>query len=236
MESAAKLGLRNKIINGAFQIKQWPYTSGAATTAGQYVIDRWKVTGTGGITFSTVNNKTTVTIPTGQTLQQVIEGLNLETGIYVLSWEGTAQGRIAGGAYGSSGSVNASITGGVNTTIEFGPGTVTKVQLELGLVPTPYEWLQPRSMLRLCQEYVEVGHLSIAGYGVVSEPFGIYAPFKVTKRATPTITLSNILTTNGTNSGPADISVNGFYAGQIGTGSFRMSYVADFFAVSELSA
>lgn len=146
-------GLRNKIINGNFGINQRSYVSGAATTAGQYTLDRWKVTGTGGVTFSTTANKTTVTIPSGQTLQQVVEGLNLESGTYVLSWEGTAQGRIAGGAYGASGAVTASITGGTNTTIEFNTGTVALVMLEKGTVATPFEHRPYGMELALCQRY-----------------------------------------------------------------------------------
>lgn len=152
-------GMRNKIINGAFGINQRTYVSGAATTAGQYTLDRWKVTGTGGVTFSTTDNKTTVTIPSGQTLQQVIEGLNLQTGTYVLSWEGTAQGRIAGGSYGASGAVTAAITGGANTTIEFNAGTVANVQLELGTEPTAFEYRFYGQELVFCQRY----------YGQVSE-------------------------------------------------------------------
>lgn len=146
-------GLRNKIINGNFGINQRAYVSGAATTASQYTLDRWKVTGTGGITFSTTANKTTVTIPSGQTLQQVVEGLNLESGTYVLSWEGTAQGRIAGGSYGASGAVTASITGGTNTTIEFNTGTVARVILEVGSVATPFEHRPYGMELALCQRY-----------------------------------------------------------------------------------
>lgn len=145
-------GMRNKIINGGFAINQRSYASGAATTAGQYTLDRWKVTGTGGVTFATAANKTTVTIPSGQTLQQVVEGLNLQSGAYILTWEGTAQGRIAGGAYGSSG-VAASITGGVNTTIEFGAGTVANVQLEIGTVATQFEHRLYGVELALCQRY-----------------------------------------------------------------------------------
>lgn len=146
-------GFRNKIINGAFQINQRGYVSGAATTAGQYTLDRWKVTGTGGITFATVNNKTTVTIPAGQTIQQVIEGLNLQSGDYVLSWEGTAQGRIGAGVYGNSGEVTATIVGGTDTTIEFNAGTVSNVQFELSTVATLFEHRHYGQELALCQRY-----------------------------------------------------------------------------------
>lgn len=144
---------RNKVINGNFGINQRAYASGAATTAGQYTLDRWKVTGTGGITFSTTANKTTVTIPSGQTLQQVIEGLSLESGTYVLSWEGTAQGRIASGSYGASGAVTASVTGGTNTTIEFNTGTVAQVMFEKGSVASSFEHRPYGQELALCQRY-----------------------------------------------------------------------------------
>lgn len=185
-------GLRNKIINGAFQINQRAYVSGAATTVGQYTLDRWKVTGTGGVTFATVNNKTTVTIPAGQTLQQVIEGLNLQSGVYVLSWEGTAQGRIGAGTYGNSGEVTATIVGGTDTTIEFGEGTVSNVQFDPGTVAASFEHRPYGTELALCQRYYEkssfVGYNYFGGAGpgwnVLNQPF------KVEKRAAPSITFS----------------------------------------------
>lgn len=190
--NGAQFSFRNKIINGAFAINQRAYVSGAATSAGQYTLDRWKVTGTGGITFSTVNNKTTVTIPAGQTLQQVIEGLNLATGTYVLSWEGTAQGRIGGGSYGASGTVTASITGGTNTTIEFNTGTVANVQLEAGSIATPFEHRPYGLELSLCQRYFQrmpFGLLAMGGMGN-SNGQGFYSTrfFPVTMRAAPTTT------------------------------------------------
>lgn len=182
--NGAQFSFRNKIINGAFAINQRAYVSGTATTAGQYTLDRWKVSGTGGITFSTVNNKTTVTIPTGQTLQQVIEGLNLATGTYVLSWEGTAQGRIAGGSYGASGTVTASITGGTNTTIEFNTGTVANVQLEAGSVATPFEHRPYGAELALCQMYYqEVRTLLSTSANIFQQSWPVFM------RTTPTLVL-----------------------------------------------
>lgn len=147
------LSFRNKIINGGFAVNQRVYVSGAAVGTGLYGHDRWKMAASGDTyTFSTTNNKTTVTIPAGKVLQQVIEGLNLQTGTYTLSWEGTAQGKIGAGALSDSG-VTGSITGGTNTTIEFGPGTVANIQLEPGSVATPFEARPYGTELALCQRY-----------------------------------------------------------------------------------
>lgn len=180
---------RNKIINGGFAVNQRAYVSGAATVAGQYTLDRWKVTGTGGITFSTTDNKTTVTIPSGQALQQVIEGLNLQSGTYVLSWEGTAQGKIGAGSLGASG-ITGSITGGTDTTIEFGPGTVANVQLEFGSVATQFEHRPYGTELALCQRYywrgipgADINTHSYASGAIQSWPI----MFPVTMRAVPTL-------------------------------------------------
>lgn len=183
-------GHRNKIINGAFQVNQDEYVSGVATSAGQYTFDMWKVTGTQGLTFSTSEGKTTVTIPAGQTLQQVIEGLNLRSGTYVLSWSGTAQGRIGAGAYGASGVVTAALTGGANATIEFSAGTVADVQFELGSVATPFEQRAHGAELALCQRYYEEGYFELRCYSQYGTSNRVN--FKVTKRAAPTLTISGI--------------------------------------------
>ncbi len=202
---------RNRIINGGFSINQRGYVSAAATTAGQYTLDRWKVTGTGGITFSTTNNKTTVTIPAGQTLQQVIEGLNLEGGAYVLSWQGTAQGRVGSGSYGASGSVTAAVVGGTNTTVEFNAGTVTDVQFELGTVVTPFERVEYGEQLRRCQRYYyrQINYMgqtapynseSTGARGTAAATAIVYRmmrPHPVEMRATPTVSFANLDTWDG---------------------------------------
>jgi len=209
LPSAGGFDFRNKIINGNPRINQRGYVSGAATTAGQYTLDRWKVTGTGGITFSTTNNKTTITIPSGQTIQQVIEGLNLDTGTYVLSWEGTAQGRVNSGSYGASGAVTASVTGGTNTTIEFNAGTVTNIQFEQGTVVTPFERRDYGSELLMCQRYFELGDSALYGCQFAGFLIGLRISYKQTKRTAPTISIS---TTQGSPS-----------AGSITTQDFQFS-------------
>lgn len=146
-------GLRNRIINGNFGVNQRTYVSGAAVGTGLYGHDRWKMAASADTyTFSTTANVTTVTIPASKVLRQVIEGLNLESGTYTLSWDGTAQGKIGAGSYGTSG-ITGVIVGGTNTTIEFGPGTVSKVQLEFGSTATVFEQRPIGMELALCQRY-----------------------------------------------------------------------------------
>lgn len=182
---------KNVIINGAFNVNQRGYASGVATTAGQYTLDRWKVTATTGITFINSANKVTVTIPPGQTIQQVVEGLNLQTGTYALSWEGTAQGKIGAGPYGASG-ITASITGGTNTTIEFGPGTVANIQLEIGSIATPFEHRPIGTELALCQRYyyrtsgAAANQVLSPGAGATGSTVAVGTnPFPTTMRSAP---------------------------------------------------
>jgi len=224
-------GMRNRIINGAFQINQRGYVSGAATTAGQYTLDRWKVTGTSGITFSTSNGKTTVTIPAGQTLKQVIEGINLPAGDYVLSWEGTAQGRVDGGAYGASGTVKVTLTGGVNSTVEFNSGTLANVQLEPGSIATAFEWRIDSFEFDLCAPYYEIVAVHAFGYELAGQSVGNYAKFK-RKRATPALSFGTLIhSTNATSLSIAYIRLEScaVFANAIANGAtyFGATVIAD---------
>lgn len=145
-------GLRNRLINANFAVNQRGVSGTVTLAAGAYGHDRFKGGASGcTYTFSTVNNVTTLTISAGS-LQQVIEGVNLETGTYCLSWAGTATGKIGAGSLSASG-VTGSITGGTNTTIEFSVGTVSKVQLENNPVATPFEQRPYGMELALCQRY-----------------------------------------------------------------------------------
>ena len=209
-------GMRNVVINGDFRINQRNYTSGAATTANQYTLDRWKVTGTGGITFPNPTNRAIVTIPVSQTIQQIIEGLNIDGGTYVLSWEGTAKGRINTGAYGNSGAVKATLTAGANVTVQFNTGTVTNVQLEIGDVATPFEKRNIGTELALCKRYLEYGYLSVCSDGVTSYLRAI-TQMSETKRVNPTF----ILKDNGGNVGKCSADAeNGIAASPGGNNNY----------------
>ena len=140
-------GFRNKLINGTFLINQRGVSGTVTLAAGSYGHDRWKAGASGcTYTFATVNNITTLTITAG-TLQQVIEGNNIDSASYVLSWQGTAQGRVNGSSYGVSGSI-FTLMGGNNATVEFGVGTLSRPQFEAGAASTAFE-LRPY-VVELC--------------------------------------------------------------------------------------
>lgn len=147
---------KNRIINGQFRINQRGYVSGAATTgANQYTFDRWRVAVSGqNITVSGGSGDAgrIVTAPSGG-MEQVIEGNNIEGGTYVLNWTGTASASV-NGASRSKGETFV-LPGNTNATILFSGGTVGDVQLELGLIPTPFERLPWGQELALCLRYYE---------------------------------------------------------------------------------
>jgi len=191
-------GTQNKIINGNFSINQRAVTGTVTLSAGQYGHDRWKAGSSGcTYTFATVNNVTTITIAAGSLLQ-IIEGLNLFTGTNILSWQGTAQGRIGAGAYGASG-ITGAVTGGANLNIEFGTGTLKLAQFEQGSVATPFESRHIAQELMLCQRYYSrelINEWGMVGSTTDTNRWVSYK-FPVTMIAVPTI--STVATPQGFN-------------------------------------
>jgi hypothetical protein len=145
---------RNKLINAQGLINQRVYVSGTATTAAnQYTVDRWRVVTSGqNLAFSTTANAVTFTAPAGG-VEQVVEGLNVESGTYVLNWSGTATAIVNGTARTKG--ETFSLTGGSNVTVRFSSGTFSLPQLEKGTSATPFEYRPFGSELALCQRYYE---------------------------------------------------------------------------------
>jgi hypothetical protein len=122
---------RQAIINSNFAVNQMAVSGTVILAAGAYGHDMWKAGASGcTYTFATTLNITTITITAGS-LIQVVEGINLYSGTYTLSWIGTAQGKIGAGSYGATG-ITGTAVGGTNLSIEFNTGTLSKVQFNAG--------------------------------------------------------------------------------------------------------
>lgn len=207
-------GFKNKIINGNFNVNQRGVAGTVTLAAGGYGHDRWKAGASGcTYTYSAGENITMLTITAGSLLQ-IIEGVNLFTGTHVLSWGGTAQGRIGAGSFGASG-ITSSVTGGSNLTIEFGTGTLSKVQFEEGPVVTRFESRNHGQELYLCQRYYEADDILHDYYYPYFSGADMYMyihiPFSVRKRALPTMSYAAGLIGRSTNHGLQGTGYNGFY-------------------------
>jgi hypothetical protein len=154
---------KNVIRNPRFLINQREVSGSVVLAADDGGHDCWKGGAAGcTYTFAASGGYTTLTISAG-TLVQIIEGDDLVTETYTLTWTGTAQASIDGGAYGDSG-MTASVTAGTNVAIEFDTGTVGKVQFERGTTGTAFE-VRPKSVeFDLCTWRYERKQVSAVGW------------------------------------------------------------------------
>lgn len=187
--------VKNAIINGNFGVNQRQKSGTVILSAGQYGHDRWKAGASGcTYTFATTENVTVITITAGS-LIQVIEGLNLETGTYILSWVGSSQGKIGAGSFSDTG-VTGSVTGGTNLSIEFGTGTISKVRFNKGTTAIEWQTEAYDDVLRQCQRYYQrygdpsssslLQTLANAGYATSSTVVYIPIIFQTPMRTSPT--------------------------------------------------
>lgn len=219
------ISTKNKLINAQGLINQRAYVSGTATSgANQYTLDRWRVVVSGqNLTFSTAQNVTTFTAPAGG-VEQVVEGLNLETGTYVLNWTGTATATVNGTTIAKGGSI--SLTGGSNATVRFTSGTFSLPQLERAILPTSFDYRDITSELSRCQRYYATCYAYQQTYITSAGLAGISVSLPVRMRTTPTIAIlsnisGNLTTPTFSSSGTSDaqatvviVSANGTVVGQ----------------------
>ena len=173
-----QFGFRNKIINGDFRINQRGYTSASNLASGSYGFDRWKSTFTNTtLTFTSAPQGQIVTINSGGSIEQIIERANMPAGTYVLSWTGTATGRVYNtGAtppsYAAS-PILVTIDGTANVEVEFtasgGTRTLQNVQLEAGNVASAFEQRPIGTELALCQRYYEKSYDQGTAPGTATE-------------------------------------------------------------------
>lgn len=187
-------GFRNLLMNGLGTINQRGYSSGAATSgANEYTLDRWRVVVSGqNLAWTESEGVRTMTAPAGG-VEQVVEGANVVTGTYTISWAGAATCTVGGVAKTSGETV--ALTGGANVTVRFTGGTFAKPQLEPGGQATAFELRPIGAELALCQRY------AVAMQGAVvlaklreSDRTRIGMCFwPVTMRTTPTVTKTDTL-------------------------------------------
>lgn len=194
-------GLRNLLINANPLINQRGYVSGTATTgANQYTLDRWRVVTSGqSISWTDSANIRTVTAPAGG-VEQVIEGINILSGTYALSWTGTATATVNGSAVAKGGTVT--LTGGANCTVQFRSGTFALPQLEPGTTATPFESRSCGLELALCQRYyaeVDAEYRFDAALGTSSATVGHMWYTPVVMRSGPTVTVKGESSSNSGN-------------------------------------
>ncbi len=191
-------GSKNFLFDPAFTVNQRAVSGTVVLSSGEYGHDRWRGGSSGcTYTFAISSGLTTITISAG-TLEQEIEGDDIESLSSILSWVGTAQGQIDGGGFGSSG-VTATVFGGSNATVEFNTGTLTNVQLEEGTSATDFEFRSIGEELLLCQRYYHrvfesTGAVGVFNFSSWNGTYGIgFLPTPVLMRAPATLTFASNL-------------------------------------------
>ena len=145
-------GFRNKLINAQGLINQRRYVSGTNFITGdRYTLDRWKIVQINqALTFEIIKNVTTFTAPAGG-IEQVIEGNNMESGYYVLNWNGNATARVNDIVRVKG--VKFWLGGGRVCTVRFSNGTFALPQLQKTATIHEFEFRPFGIELDLCQRY-----------------------------------------------------------------------------------
>jgi hypothetical protein len=124
------------------------------------------------LTFTSAPQGQQVTISSGRTIKQIVERENITAGTFVLSWTGTATGRVYNTgatppAYAAS-PIVVTLDGLANVEVEFtasgGTQTLWKPQLEQNRQPTPFEQRPIGVELELCQRYYWRYYGNAGGY------------------------------------------------------------------------
>jgi hypothetical protein len=223
---------KNIAINSGFTINQGAYVSGAVLASGSYGHDQWKAgAGGGDYTFTQLASNTTITIAANKTLIQPFEDKGVLATRYVVSWTGTALGRVGvnsltpSGAYAASPIVITGQTAGTAMSIEFGngasAGTLGSVMVEATTGSTPSAWTPYGGIfggeLQACQRYCQKPTLytSMLNEAAATRTFTTPYTLAVPMRVTPTVVSSGYANISSTSAG----SVTG-YSQELVYGSF----------------
>ena len=227
---------RNRIINGNFAINQRGYASGGTLGASAYAHDRWRDGGDGTLTYTFSQGvcDTLINITAGQ-ITHLIEGSNIEGGFYTLSWAGTCVLYVyytppSGSLVGPISAATLQTTNipagslvqivNVNSSGVRQFGTLGLVQFEAGTIATKFERRLRGQELALCQRYYEVGNYSILGNAYAASSYlGIDVFFKVSKRASPSVTIVNTSYLNASSATNDTINIDSMRIYVVSTGA-----------------
>lgn len=129
---------------------------------------------------------------------------------------------------------NASANAGAPNTLDTigNVFAVTEVQLEPGVIATPFERKAYDATLFECQRLYERGTAAHVGPSTNAQPFGIPIAFKATKRIAPTVSGANVVSSVGTAAQVAgnttlDSMTFQVTANVTGGGTLQVQYTAD---------
>ena len=163
-------GPKNLFLNPRFRVNQRGYVSGTAASAGQYTLDRLKMTVAGqALAFAASGAGVRATFPAGG-CDEVILGENVRGGIYTISWVGTATAKVNGVTIANGGQT-ASLPAATNITINLSAGWAEDVMFQLGSVATSPDDQGYAAELFDCQYYGYALSPSVAGQPVCSVTF-----------------------------------------------------------------
>ena len=236
----ARSSFKNKIINGSFRINQRGYVSGASLASTAYGLDRWRngSGSAGAFTFTQAAQgfnsppgpiDGVLTIPSDGQIQQIIDSVNNEGGVFTLSWLGSAVGSLAysdGANYiGVAGTGASPLTGpipaGATIYVQFTSGTLGLVQLEAGKIATPFERRPYSIELLLCQRFYQTGIVNVPVSGSAAYVGGSISLLGA-MRVTPSVMISDLAGAIGkvsTSAGGNGITPNGGSIATVGTTS-----------------
>jgi hypothetical protein len=135
--------------------------------------------------------------------------------------------------YYSSAATNNTAAG--NIGVQSGTISLWGVQLEIGNTATALEKIDPQQDLAKCQRFYEIGSARSYSYSVATGIVGYAYQFKVTKRATPTVTVTSSYAGNvGASSSLDGAQTDGFFAYRTATATGQTNFIDNVTASADL--
>jgi hypothetical protein len=160
--SAGQAGFRNLLHNARFLMNTRYCASPYTATAGyQYTLDRWRICAQGEtVSWASKGNGTywEITCPASG-WETVIDNVDVQGGTYVFSWQGTATCNVGFGGVGHAIAKNGTLDIPAGTSairVQFFSGTLSLPQMELGTIPTVFEWIPYMVEASRCGAYARV--------------------------------------------------------------------------------